>query len=149
MRLPEVLSVLDGVRERTATRGTPLHRSAAAHITTPSTRSGTGRGCLIPRLYSSITSHRTGPRTTATTPPLKRLLSVAHLLRLAVQSGLQVGRPLLPLRQGLPLQALAALALFVVTPRRTSARTDTAVHTARRVRLRQLGASLLYENMHN
>jgi hypothetical protein len=141
-----VLAVLDGIRERPATRGTPLHRSTTAHITTPTARSGTARGCLISRLNRSRTSHRTGPRTTATTPPLQGLLPRTHLLGLAVQSRLQFSRPLLPLRQGFPFQALAALALFVVTPRRTSARADTAVHTARRVRLRQLAATLQCKN---
>jgi hypothetical protein len=143
MRLPEVLSVLDGVRERPATRGTSLHRSAAAHITTPTTRRGRGR--LVPHLRAR-TIHRTSHCTTATTPPLQGLLPRTHLLGLAVQSGLQFGRPLLPLGQRLPLQALAALALFVVAPRRTSARADTAVHTARRIGLRQLAATLLCKN---
>jgi hypothetical protein len=140
MRLPEVLSVLDGVRERSATRGTPLHRAAAAaNIATPTTRRGRGR--LVPHLRAR-TIHRTGHCTTATTPPLQGLLPRTHLLGLAVQPGLQFGRALLPLGQRLPLQALPALALFVVTPRRTSAGADTAVHTAGGVRLRQLGATL-------
>jgi hypothetical protein len=143
-----VLAVLDGIRERPATRGTPLHRAAAAaaHITTPTTRRGRGR--LVTHLRAR-TIHRTGHCTTATTPPLQGLLSVAHLLGLTVQSSLQFGRALLPLRQRLPFQALAALALFVVTPRRTSAGADTAVHAARRVRFRQLAATLLYKNTHH